>query len=124
MDKMTDTGNETRPLPLTLHLDAADMTILMVLSQRPATLGDLARSTLLDPSQLYIVVGRLVHRWLAEQSGAHYGLTRSGMLLSEKIRAVVVAMGEDRVFSVGRLNVPKNPLPAHGSVPWRGWNTS
>lgn len=113
MDKMTDTGNETRPLPLTLHLDAADMTILMVLSQRPATLGDLARSTLLDPSQLYIVVGRLVHRWLAEQSGAHYGLTRSGMLLSEKIRAVVVAMGEGRVFAEGEIERNEESSPSH-----------
>lgn len=93
MDHPTNTGNETRPVP-TIHLDAAEMAILLLLGRRPATLADLAHSTWLDPSQLYLVLGRLVHRWLAEQSGAHYGLTRSGMLLSSKIRAVVDAMGE------------------------------
>jgi len=103
MDPMKNTGDEPRPVPLTIPLDAADMTILMVLGQRPATLGDLSRLTWLDPSQLSLVAGRLVHRWLAEQSGAHYCLTRSGTLLSEKIRAVLDGMGERPEFADGEI---------------------
>jgi len=53
---------KTRTLPLPIHLDAADMTVLMALVQRPAMSGYLARSIWLDPSHIYLAAGRSAHR--------------------------------------------------------------
>jgi len=66
---MTNSGNETRPLPLPIHLNAADMTILNALVKRPATPNCPERLTWLVPSQIYLVVGHLAIKLLEEQSG-------------------------------------------------------